>query len=311
MSIAFVFPGQGSHRAGMADAWAGTPQHAVFAQVGEAAGLDLATIADDAERCGASTALGQPAIFAASLAALDALTAAGIRPEVVAGHSLGEVTAAVAAGALHRQDGAALVAERGQAMGAACAATPGSMAAVLKLSGEALDGLLARVAGVGLANENAPGQAVLSGPPEAVEEAARLAREAGGRVLPLQVEGAFHSSAMAPALVRVDTFLKRTPLHDPTVTFVSGTDAEPVTSATAVRRVLVEGLLAPVRWRAVQQRLVTLGVHTLVEVGPGGVLRGLARRTVGDLEVLAVQSPADAEEVVARLAPARVGAPSA
>lgn len=308
MTIAFVFPGQGSQRAGMASAWSGTPQHDVFQDVGHAAGLDLATLADDATRCGASTALGQPAILAASLAAFDALAEAGLRPDVVAGHSLGEVTAAIAAGSLSRNDGAALVTERGRAMGSACAATPGAMAALIKLSAEQVADIVARVEDVAVANENAPGQAVLSGSPDAVSRAAELAREAGGRVLPLDVEGAFHSPAMTPALVRVDTFLKRTPVHDPQLDLVTGTTAEVVTTAAGVQRALVEGILSPVRWRAVQERLVSMGVRTVVEVGPGGVLRGLARRAMPDVEVLAVETPDDVREVVAHTAVRPVGA---
>lgn len=299
MSLAFLFPGQGSQRPGMAAAWRGTPQEPVFAAVGHAAGIDVATLADDADRCGASTAIGQPAILAASLAALDALLTAGVRPDVVAGHSLGEVTAAVAAGALSANDGALLVAERGRAMGAACAAAPGVMAAVVRLDDDALTTLLGQVPDVALANVNAPGQAVLSGPPAAVERAAGLARDLGGRVLPLDVEGAFHSSAMTPAVVRVDAALRRLPVHEPTTTFLSGTTGGPVRTAAAVSRALVEGILAPVRWRQVQEQLPALGVSLIVEVGPGGVLRGLARRTVADIPVLAVAGPEDVPEVVA------------
>ncbi|MBW3620088.1 MAG: ACP S-malonyltransferase [Actinobacteria bacterium] len=302
MRIAFLFPGQGSQRPGMASAWRGTPQARVFADVGHAAGLDLATLADDADRCGSSTAVGQPAILAASLAAFDALVAAGVRPDVVAGHSLGEVTAAVAAGALSPNDGATLVAERGRAMGAACAATPGAMAAVVRLDDDAMATVLARVPDVALANVNAPGQAVLSGPPAAVDRAAAIARELGGRVLPLDVEGAFHSSAMTSAVVRVDTALRRLPVHEPATTFLSGTTGRPLPSAGAVSRALVEGILAPVRWRQVQEALPALGVELIVEVGPGGVLRGLARRTVPDIPVLTVEGPEDVREVVASVA---------
>ncbi len=265
-------------------------------------------MADDAARCGASTAIGQPAIFAASLAAYDALVAAGVRPDVVAGHSLGEVTAAVAAGSLSRNDGASLVSERGRAMSVACATSPGTMAAVLKLDADAIADVVARVEGVTVANENAPGQAVLSGTPEAVERATALAREAGGRVMALDVEGAFHSPAMTPALVRVDHALRRTPVRDPELRFVSGTTADLLPTAAAVSRALVDGILAPVRWREVQERLARLGVETIVEVGPGGVLRGLARRVLPDVAVLSVEGPDDVAGAVAQVAARPVGA---
>ncbi|MBW3657537.1 MAG: ACP S-malonyltransferase [Actinobacteria bacterium] len=302
MRPAFLFPGQGSQRPAMASAWRGTPQERVFTEVGHAAGMDLRALADDADRCGASTAVAQPAILAASLAAFDALTAAGVRPAVVAGHSLGEVTAAVAAEALSPADGALLVAERGRAMGAACAASPGSMAAVVRLDDDALETLLRRVPAVAVANVNAPGQAVLAGPPAAIERAGAAARELGGRLLPLDVEGAFHSAAMTSAVVRVDAVLRRLPVHDPTVTFLSGATAAALRTAGEVTRALVDGILAPVRWREVQEQLPGLGVDLLVEVGPGGVLGGLARRTVPGIPVLSVEGPGDVAEVVDALA---------
>lgn len=299
MSIAFLFPGQGSQRPGMAAAWQGTPQARVFDEVGHAVGMPIATLADDAERCGASTAVGQPAILAASLAALDALTAAGIRPDVVAGHSLGEVTAAVAAGALSPADGAVLVAERGRAMAAACTMAPGAMAAVIRLDDDALGSVRAAVPEISIANQNAPGQAVIAGPVAAIARASDRVRELGGRVLPLDVEGAFHSPAMTSAVVRVDAALRRLPVHPPAIPIVSGTTARPLTSAAAVTRALVEGILAPVRWRAVQEHLAASGVTLLVEVGPGGVLAGLARRTVPELPVVSVAGPDDVDAVLA------------
>lgn len=302
MSIAFVFPGQGSQRPGMASAWSGTPYARAFTDVGHAAGLDLPTIADDAERCGSSTAVGQPAIYAASLAALGALADAGIRPDVVAGHSLGEVTAAVAAGTLSAGDGAVLVTERGRAMGAACGTTPGAMIAVLRLDDDAVAEIASKVNGLAIANVNAPGQAVLSGPPAAVASAAELARARGGRAMALDVEGAFHSPAMTPAVVAVDTVLRRLPIHDPETPFLSGTTARPLSTAAAVSRALVDGILAPVRWRAVQEAIAARGVELVIEVGPGGVLRGLARRTIPDVEVVSVERPEDVDEVVARTA---------
>src|SRR6056297_3908669 len=129
--IAFAFPGQGSHRAGMASAW--LPMAAdLFAELSDATGLDLVATADDAEACGGSTRLGQPSITAVSLAGLAALTEAGVTPDLVAGHSLGEATAAVAAGVFTPAEGAALVAARGRAMGEACRTTPGTMAAVVR-----------------------------------------------------------------------------------------------------------------------------------------------------------------------------------
>lgn len=296
MRIAFLFPGQGSLRGGAARAWRGHTAHGRFASVGAVVGLDLERLADDPDS-GASTAVAQPAILAASLAALDALEGIGVRPDVVAGHSLGEVTAAVAAGVLSTRDGAELVAERGRAMAAACRNQPGAMAAVMRVEDAALEGILRSVPDATVANENAPGQTVVAGPPRAVERVAELVREAGGRAIALDVEGAFHSPAMAPALVAVDRALHRLPTANPRVPLISGTSGTVLHTDAAVRRALVDGILAPVRWRAVQERLAQLECDLLVEVGPGGVLAGLAKRTLRGTPVLSVAGPDDVDAV--------------
>lgn len=304
-TVAFLFPGQAAQRPGMASAWADDPAGDVFDEVGAASGVDLRTMADDAEACAASTALAQPAIYAASLAAHDALVAAGVRPDVVAGHSLGEVTAATAAGVVDRGTGAALVSERGRAMGEACAASPGTMAAILRLDLDVVDGIVARVPDAAIANNNAPGQVVVAGPPAAVDEVCTRAAEAGGRTMMLDVEGAFHSSAMTPAVVRVHEVLMRADLADPTADFVSGVDGRPRTSGGEVATALVDGILAPVRWVDVQKTLVDhLDVDLLVECGPGGILAGCAKRTVRGTTCLTVSSPDDVASVVDHLTPA-------
>ncbi|MBW3665891.1 MAG: ACP S-malonyltransferase, partial [Actinobacteria bacterium] len=221
MSVAVVFPGQGSHRAGMVSSWEGHPAYATFAEVGAAAGIpDLPRLADDPDAC-AATAVGQPAMFAAGIAAWRALSEVGVRPHAVAGHSLGEVTAAVAAGVMSVEDGATLVAERGRSFAAACRANPGGMAAVLGL-GDEIHAVLADHPRVELANDNGPSQKVLAGPRDALAEALISAKELGGRVRELDVEGAFHTAAMAPAVVTVDTVLRRTELHDPAFPLVCG-----------------------------------------------------------------------------------------
>jgi len=290
--IAFVFPGQGSHRAGMASAW--LPRAAgLFEELSEATGLDLVATADDAEACGASTRLGQPSITATSLAALAALRAAGLEPDVVAGHSLGEVTAAIAAGAFTPAEGAALVAARGRAMGQACRTTPGTMAVVVRCDLEVVQDVVARIDDVVIANVNAPGQIALAGTEEAVDAAAAALRDAGGRVLPIAVEGAFHSPAMTPAVVALSAALRWAPTRDPEIPLVTGIDGSLCLTGGAIARALVDGLLAPVRWIDVQRAFADSGVGLLVEVGPGGVLTGLARRTVPDLKVVSVATPHD------------------
>lgn len=298
--IAFVFPGQAAQRPDMAAAWDATSYADVFDRVGRAAGIALRTLANDAEACAMSTALAQPAIFATSIAAFDALVDAGVRPDVVAGHSLGELTAAVAAGVVARDDAAALVVERGRAMAEACAATPGAMAAVIRLDEEQIDRLV-RNHDVSVANTNAPGQTVLSGQPDVIAALRELVRELGGRLLPLEVEGAFHSPAMTPAMVRLDAALRRTRLTDPTVPVVSGTDGLPRHSADGVAKALVDGVLAPVRWVEVQFALAAFA-DVVVEVGPGEILKGCAKRTIPSVPCFSVATPDDVEALLPELA---------
>ncbi|GGI06250.1 ACP S-malonyltransferase [Egicoccus halophilus] len=304
MRLAFVFPGQGSHRAGSLDAWAGHPAAAVVDTVADAIDRDVWALAADAGT-GARTADAQPTILTASLVAWRALLDGGVAPDVVAGHSLGEVTAAIAAGVVPVADGARVVAARGAAMGRACAANPGSMAALVKLQPDAVQVLVDEDPDLVVANDNAPGQVVLAGTPEAVERIRSRAREAGGRALPLDVEGAFHSPAMAPAVDDLREALAALRPADPRVPLVTGTSAEVLHEAQAVVDALVDGVLAPVRWREVQGRLAELGVTDLVEVGPGGVLAGLAKRTVPDLQVHAAATPDDVADVVERFAGVR------
>ncbi len=300
MRLAFVHPGQGALRSGMTAVWRDHASAAVIDEVGERAGLDLWTLGDD-PASGADTAIAQPAILAVSLAAARALTDAGLSPSIVAGHSLGECTAAIVGGALGIADGATAVAERGRAMGAACRANPGTMAAIIKLDRETVDRIVATSPDAQVANDNAPGQVVISGPSHAIDQVAAAAREAGGRVMPLDVEGAFHSAAMSPATAALDGLLRRTDLRDLTTPLVSGTTGDVVESADEVRRALVDGILAPVRWVDVQRRIASLDIDLIVECGPGGVLKGMAKRTIADVPVLTVSAPEDVDDVVAHV----------
>lgn len=304
--IAFLFPGQAAQRPDMASAWADDPAAATIDHVAVASGIDLRTAADDADACAASTALAQPAIYAVSLAAFDALAAAGIHPDVVAGHSLGEVTAAAAAGVVDRDTGARLVSERGRAMGQACAASPGTMAAILKLELDTVEDLVAQVPDAAVANNNAPGQVVVAGTPVAVDAVCALAVEAGGRTRLLDVEGAFHSPAMAPAVAPVAAVLEDAELADPGMQFVAGVDGRVRTTGTHVAAGLVDGILSPVRWVDLQRTLVDdLGVDLLVECGPGGILASCAKRTVRSTTCTTVASPEDVAALADKLAPTR------
>jgi [acyl-carrier-protein] S-malonyltransferase len=299
--IAFVFPGQGSHRPDMASAW--LPGAAdLLDELSDATGLDLVAVADDADECGSSTRLGQPAIHAMSLVALAALLEAGVTPHLVAGHSLGELTAAVAAGVFTSAEGAGLVAARGRAMGHACRTTPGAMAAVIRVELDEVERIIDTIDDAVIANINAPGQVVIAGTPDAVELAAEQLRVAGGRVLSLPVEGAFHSPAMTPAVVALCTALGWVPARDPQIPVVSGIDGALRVTAADIVNALIDGVLAPVRWVDVQQALVDGGADLIIEVGPGAVLTGLAKRTIPGVEIISVATPADVPLAVAAVA---------
>ncbi len=311
MRVAWVLPGQGSTRTGcVREALDGggrvelaplaAAAAAAVATVTAASGRDVRTLAE-APGTGARTSEAQPTILAASLATAAALRAAGLRPDVVAGHSLGECSAAVVAGSLDVAAGARLVAARGEAMRRACEAMPGSMAALVKLAPEAVASLLVAHPDVVIANDNAPGQVVLAGPEAALEAIREDVRGAGGRLVRLDVEGAFHSRAMGPAVSALGAALDAVPFADPQVPIVSGVHLRTLTTGSAVADALLGGVLAPVRWREVQLALAAQEVTHLIEVGPGGVLAGLAKRTVPDLEIRSVATPADAYALAAEL----------
>jgi len=246
------------------------------------------------------TYVAQPAIFCVSVAALRALDEAGVRPEYVAGHSLGELSALVAAGTLSFEAGLTLVARRAEVMQRAADAHPGSMSSVLGLSVEGVEMAVTQAAEGGVlavANDNAPGNVVVSGEWPALERLPTAAKELGAkRVVPLNVGGAFHSPLMAPAADAFRSFLAAAPLRDCDVPLVANATAQPTTSAHELRDLLGRQLTGRIRWTESVRRLADLGVDTIVEVGPGTVLSGLVKRTVKGVQVL----PAgDAAEVAA------------
>jgi [acyl-carrier-protein] S-malonyltransferase len=245
------------------------------------------------------TYIAQPAIFCVSVAALRALEAAGVpRPAYVAGHSLGEFSALVAAGALSFEAGLLLVARRAEAMQRAADARPGSMSSVLGLSAEGVEMAVEATAQgqvLAVANDNAPGNVVVSGEWTALERLPAAAKELGAkRVLPLNVGGAFHSGLMAPAVEVFEPHLAAAPLRDPAIPVVANATAEPVTDAEELRTLLARQLTGRVRWTESVRRMAALGVDTFIEVGPGTVLSGLIKRTVEGTKVLAA---GDAEGV--------------
>jgi [acyl-carrier-protein] S-malonyltransferase len=239
------------------------------------------------------TANTQPAILAASIVALDALAAAGASGDFVAGHSLGEYSALVAAGALEFADAVRTVRARGQFMQEAVPPGEGAMAAVLGLDRALVTRACeeARDAGVvQVANLNGPGQTVIAGATAAVRRAVELAKAKGAkRALPLPVSAPFHSALMAPAAARLEAVLRAMRIRDLRVPLVTNVDADLLTEGARVVDTLVRQVTAPVRWEEVITRLVKEGAGTFVEVGPGKVLSGLIRRIAPEVRVLNVE----------------------
>ncbi len=305
--VAYVFPGQGSQRVGMGRALAlAFPEaRAVFEEADDTLGFALSALCfegpEDELRLTANT---QPALVAASMAALRCYRARGLEtetPDLVAGHSLGEYSALVAAGALELGDALRLVRARGEAMQKAVPVGEGAMAAVLGLSAEDTAEVAAEAAaetrGVcQLANLNAPGQIVIAGASEAVERAMVLASGRGARrAISLPVSAPFHCALMAPARRAMAPLIRAAPMADPLVPVICNVDAELVTTASAARDALVRQIDGPVRWAESVTVMAAEGVGRLIEFGPGKVLSGLARRIDRRLKVRAVAEPGDME----------------
>ncbi|MCH2349605.1 MAG: ACP S-malonyltransferase [Candidatus Poseidoniales archaeon] len=263
-----------------------------YAEAEDLLGLSLTGICFDGPlEVLSQTSVTQPAVYVHSVAAAEVLRAEGLDPACAAGHSLGEYSALVAAGALSFRQGLELVAERGRLMQDAGERRPGKMAAVIGLEDAEVEALCAQVGGedgaVVPANFNAPGQVVVSGEAEAVDEFGSQARQAGAkRVVELQVSGAFHSRLMEPAAREMTPLLRDATIETARIPVVTNVRAEPVTDGEELREQLISQLTQPVRWTASVRALVSTGISLAAEVGPGSVLRGLARRIDRNLRVL-------------------------
>ena len=307
--IAFVFPGQASQQVGMGRALADRfPEcRETFEQADAALGMPISRLCFEgpAEQL-SLTEYTQPALVAVSTAAARALTARGVQPAFLAGHSLGEYSAHVAAGTLSLADALRTVRSRGRYMQAAVPVGDGAMAAILGLNEasvaqaceEAAQGQI-----VSAANLNAPGQIVISGARAAVERAGERAKALGARrVVPLPVSAPFHCALMEPAQKRLTLDLAALVVSDPTVPVVANLDADPKRDGAASIAALVDQVTAPVRWEQVVRRLASEGVDTYVEVGAGSVLSGLIKRIDRGARVMSVSDPAGVDQAVSLLA---------
>ncbi len=291
---AFVFPGQGTQFVGMGkDLYENNPvAKEMFDKANEILGFNITDLmfngTDEDLR---QTKVTQPAIFLHSVI-LAKTMGDDFNPDMVAGHSLGEFSALVAAGALSFEDGLRLVSARAQAMQKACEKTPSTMAAVLALPDAKVEELCASVTeGVVVpANYNCPGQIVISGSIEGVDAACAKMLEAGAkRALKLKVGGAFHSPLMEPARAELADAIAHTDFHAPKCPVYQNVNAEPQTDPETIKKNLIAQLTAPVRWTQTIQNMIAAGADTFVEVGPGAVLQGLVKKISSEVATSGIQ----------------------
>ena len=292
MKKAYVFPGQGAQFSGMGkELYENNAEaKAMFEKANEILGFRITDImfegsAEDLKQ----TKVTQPAVFLHSVILAKVL---GVKPDAVAGHSLGEFSALVVAGALSFEDGLRLVAKRAMAMQMACEIEPGTMAAVMRLADETIEQICEGIDGVVVAaNYNCPGQLVISGAVAAVEDACAKLKEAGARrALVLPVGGAFHSPLMEPARKELATAIEAAEIKEPICPIYQNVDALPHISPSEIKANLIAQLTAPVRWTQIVEHMVADGISDFTELGPGTVLQGLVGKVSSDAKVESLAS---------------------
>jgi len=281
---AFVFPGQGSQRVGMLEHLPESDDLARLLDAAEAlSDIDVRAVAmlgPDTEL--ADTRVAQPLLYLADWCWGRAIIESGLEPDVVAGHSLGELAGLAIAGVFSVEAGLELVVERSKLMAATALSTPGTMSAVLGMQGDAIERAIDGIDGVWVANDNAAGQVVISGTHDGVGRASEVLSEAGARkVVPLAVAGPFHSPLMEPARAGFEEIVRGAVFRDAAIPVLQNTDPTPATDGEVIRERLIGQITAPVRWTETMATLAKQGPVTLVEAGPGSVLTGLAKRVAG------------------------------
>lgn len=287
MKKAYVFPGQGSQFTGMGkDLYENSERaKALFDKANEILGFSITDIMFEgsAEEL-KQTKVTQPAVFLHSVILAEVL---GVEPQAVAGHSLGEFSALVVAGALSFEDGLRLVAKRAMAMQKCCEAQSGAMAAILALEDEVVEQICDQTEGVVVAaNYNCPGQLVISGASESVDAACEKLKAAGARrALRLPVGGAFHSPLMEAAREELEQAIAEVEFHTPKCPIYQNVDAKPQSDPEQIKQNLIAQLTAPVRWTQIMREMVADGVDSFVELGPGAVLQGMIKKLGAQVEV--------------------------
>lgn len=287
MKKAYVFPGQGSQFTGMGkDLYENSERaKALFDKANEILGFSITDIMFEgsAEEL-KQTKVTQPAVFLHSVILAEVL---GVEPQAVAGHSLGEFSALVVAGALSFEDGLRLVAKRAMAMQKCCEAQPGAMAAILALEDEVVEQICDQTEGVVVAaNYNCPGQLVISGASESVDAACEKLKAAGARrALRLPVGGAFHSPLMEAAREELEQAIAEVEFHTPKCPIYQNVDAKPQSDPEQIKQNLIAQLTSPVRWTQIMREMVADGVDSFVELGPGAVLQGMIKKLGAQVEV--------------------------
>ena len=312
--IVFTYPGQGSQKEGMGQEWVDHPSWELVEDASSISGRDLAALlleTNDQEL--KETKNAQLATFLTSMVIFDALQRVGVDAAAHAGHRLGEYSALTASGAIGFEDAVKLVTERGAAMQVCAESHEGTMAAILGLDDELVESACHRVDDdVWVANYNAPGQVVIAGSHSGIEFASEIAKELGAkRAMKLPVSGAFHTPYMEPARDRLRNAIESVEFRSPDNPVFANVDAIGHENAKEWPALLSSQLTSPVRWKQILHQLSGLGFITFVEVGPGSVLTGMAKRTLKDSTTTSISSPSDVDKLLETIAGQQPSSPDA
>lgn len=302
--IAFIFPGQGAQKAGMGKDFYDTYETSrqIFDQASQWLSLDMKELCFEENDRLDLTEYTQAALVTTCMAIEQVMEEKGLHPDVTAGLSLGEYCAIASAGGMTVEDAITTVRRRGILMEQAVPAGQGSMAAVLGLDGVQIEAVTDSIEGVGIANYNCPGQIVITGKKEAVEEASVKLKEAGARgILPLNVSGPFHSEMLTEAGKELGRVLEKAELSPLKIPYVTNVTAEYITDIGKTKELLAKQISSSVRWQQSVENMIAQGVDTFVEIGPGKTLAGFIKKISRDVRIFNVQTVEDVDKVLAEI----------